>query len=85
MKPFSMNQFKQIVCNEAMAEESEVSNDTRLMDDLGIDSMGLVKIISEVSETYDVTFDDIDFDGVNTLAEAYEALCKSIGVEMQAA
>lgn len=85
MKTFSMEQLKSIVCREAMAEESTVTAKTRLMDDLGIDSMGLVKIISEVSETYDVTFDDIDFDGVNTLAEAYEALCKSISVEIQAA
>jgi acyl carrier protein len=78
---FSLENLKTIVCEEAMMEETEVSADSKLMEDLGIDSMSLVKIISQVSETYNVNFEDIDFDGVVTLTEAYDALCRSVTAE----
>lgn len=81
MKKFTLEDLKTIVCEQAQTDPVTVNAETRLAADLGIDSITLVRIISAVSDTYDVTFEDIDFEEVDTLGQAYDTLCQSIAVE----
>lgn len=40
----------------------EISNETHLRDDLGIDSLRLVDIIVAIEEKYDIEFDESDLE-----------------------
>lgn len=78
MTAFSFQELKKIVSRSAHVEEKNISKDSRLLDDLGIDSINLIKIIDNLSQDYNVSFEDIDFEGVETLGQTYEALQKSL-------
>lgn len=81
MSAFSLEEFKSIVCEQTHTGAAAVSRDSILQADLGIDSITLVKIISRVSDVHDVIFEDIDFDGVETVGQAYDVLIKSAASE----
>lgn len=78
MTAFSFQELKKIVSRSAHIEEKNISRDSKLLDDLGIDSINLIKIIDSLSQDHNVSFEDIDFEGVETLGQTYDALQKSI-------
>ena len=78
MTEFSFQELKKIVSRSVQVEEKNISEDSRLLDDLGIDSINLIKIIDNLSQDHNVSFEDIDFEGVETLGQTYDALRKSL-------
>lgn len=71
-----------IIAKQAVVDPSDVTPDTRL-EDLGIDSMGLVESLFAIEETFDITVpfnanapadSDFDITSVATIAAGIEKL-----------
>ncbi len=43
-------------------KKARITKDMRLLADLGIDSLGIVALVSRLEEIYGISVDDIDFD-----------------------
>lgn len=43
-------------------KKAGITKDMRLLADLGIDSLGIVALVSRLEEMYGISVDDIDFD-----------------------
>lgn len=43
-------------------KKAGITKDMRLLADLGIDSLGIVALVSRLEEIYGISVDDIDFD-----------------------
>ena len=48
---------KEIICSELNCDESKVTLDAKLKDDLGADSIDAVQIVMEVEDTFGITVD----------------------------
>ena len=73
-----------IIAEQAMLEPSDITRDSTL-DDLGIDSMGLVECIFAIEEAFDITVpfnanapqeSDFDISSVASIIEGIERLVK---------
>ncbi len=56
-------------------EPSAVTPDSRLGEDLGLDSLAQVELAMALEEVYDVTLDDDVASRIHTVREAAEAVC----------
>lgn len=61
------------------AELEGISPDTKLADDLDLDSLDVVEIIMAIEDDYDVTFAQEDLAGIKTVGDALEKLSAVIG------
>ncbi|MDP6155803.1 MAG: acyl carrier protein [Candidatus Thermoplasmatota archaeon] len=53
-----IDKIKPILVNELALDESEITSEANLMDDLGADSINLLMIYSEIGKIFDVKIDD---------------------------
>ncbi|MCB1042392.1 MAG: acyl carrier protein [Acidobacteria bacterium] len=74
----SMDQFKNIVADQLGIDPKRIQPDSHMMNDLGADSLAMVNIIAEVESQLDVEFDDLDFDEVQTVSDAYQKMIEEI-------
>lgn len=56
----------QIIATDFKKSESEIKNAKR-WGDLGLDSLDTVELIMKIEDTFNVTFDDEETQGINTL------------------
>ncbi|MCP4215832.1 MAG: acyl carrier protein [bacterium] len=75
---FTLQELIEVVCLQIQKNPTTVSPDTKLVDDLGIDSITIVNIVSELSDRFDVVFEDIDFESAETIAQIHTSLLNSI-------
>lgn len=72
-----MNEAARAWVREIIAEESGheldlVQPGSKLMEDLGIDSLGLVEIVMTIEERFDVEIPDEEYEGVETVEQIFE-------------
>lgn len=72
----------QIIANQAMVDQDEIKPDTTL-DDLGLDSLGLVEVVFAIEEEFDIsvpynanepTDSEFDISNVAAIADAVRKL-----------
>ncbi|MCF2904078.1 phosphopantetheine-binding protein [Octadecabacter sp. CECT 8868] len=78
------SQVVEIIAEQALLEPSDVSRD-KTLEDLGIDSLGLVESIFAIEEAFDITIpfnandpneSEFDITNVGTIIRAIETLVK---------
>ncbi len=74
----SMEQFMGIVAGQLGLDAKGLTPESHMMNDLGADSLAMVNIIAEVESELDVEFDDLDFDEVETVADAYNKMLEEL-------
>lgn len=52
-------------------ENIKISDDTRLLEDLGFDSVSLMQLIIEIEEEFGIEFSDINFEQVETVGKMF--------------
>ena len=67
-----------IAAEESGCPRDLVSLDSRLIEDLGFDSLALVEFVMALEETFDITVDESELDGVETVGQAYELVTSKI-------
>tara|TARA_B100001996_G_C18510362_1_gene535103 strand:+ start:385 stop:618 length:234 start_codon:yes stop_codon:yes gene_type:complete len=65
---------KAIIVDKLVIDESEVTNDSNFMSDLGADSLDTVELIMEFEKEFDVQIPDDEAEKITTVGEAIKYL-----------
>lgn len=71
--------FRQILAKKLKMKENEINKDSRLMDDIGVDSVDFWEIIAKVEQEFGIDVEDSDVKGVNTVQDVVNILKEKIG------
>ncbi|WP_105615897.1 acyl carrier protein [Vallitalea okinawensis] len=64
--------IRQIIAEELNMNESDITEQTSLADDLGADSIDLFQIVMALEEEYNIEFSNEDAEKIKTVADAVE-------------
>lgn len=53
---------KEIIVDQINCDESAVKLETKLIDDLGIDSLDIAELVMEIEDNFDITVDESDYE-----------------------
>ncbi len=65
---------KAIIVDKLVIDESEVTNDSNFMSDLGADSLDTVELIMEFEKEFDIQIPDDEAEKITTVGEAIKYL-----------
>lgn len=65
---------RQIIVDKLGVEESEVTQDANLIDDLGADSLDTIELIMEFEKTFDVKISDDVTEEIRTVGDMINAI-----------
>lgn len=68
-----------LAASESDMEASEITGDTDLRDDLGLDSLQAVTVVMALEQEFDVEVDDQEIDGLRTVGDILELLARKTG------
>ena len=63
---------KKIVVEHLGVDADKVTMEARFNEDLGADSLDLVELVMALEEAFDVSVEESELDGVETVKQAYE-------------
>jgi acyl carrier protein len=66
------DQMKEIIADKLGVDADKVSKESRFMEDLGADSLGLVDVTMELEDKFDVTIPDEDLPSITTVQAAID-------------
>ncbi len=64
------SKIKAIIVDKLVIDESEVTNDSNFMSDLGADSLDTVELIMEFEKEFDLQIPDDDAEKITTVGDA---------------
>tara|TARA_A100001011_G_scaffold383668_1_gene455190 strand:+ start:1045 stop:1278 length:234 start_codon:yes stop_codon:yes gene_type:complete len=64
------SKIKAIIVDKLVIDESEVTNDSNFMSDLGADSLDTVELIMEFEKEFDLQIPDDDAEKITTVSDA---------------
>lgn len=73
-----MNKLKEIISDKTGVVVEEITNDSNLRDDLGVDSLDSIEIVMEAERELEIAIPDEYHDEVNTVDEAVEYIFKIV-------
>ena len=63
--------FKKCAVDVLSVDADKVTMEARFSEDLGADSLDLVEFVMSLEEAFDVSIDESELEGVDTVAQAY--------------
>lgn len=66
--------LQEIISNELNVDPSEIQMDSKIMDDLGADSLDVFQIVMGIEEAFDLEIDNDDVDKIVTVGDAVEQI-----------
>ncbi|MCR5301659.1 MAG: acyl carrier protein [Lachnospiraceae bacterium] len=69
-----LEKLKKIITEVLNVDESEITMDTKFIDDLGADSLDVYQIIMGVEEEFDIEIDADNAESIVTVADAIEQI-----------
>ena len=73
-----LEKLKKIITEVLNVDESEITMDTKFIDDLGADSLDVYQIIMGVEEEFDIEIDVDNAESIVTVADAIEQIKNAI-------
>lgn len=73
-----LEKLKKIITEVLNVDESEITPDTKFIDDLGADSLDVYQIIMGVEEEFDIEIDADNAESIVTVADAIEQIKNAI-------
>lgn len=70
---------RDILVNELLLDENEVTLTAELKDDLGIDSLAVVDLATSIEEEFDIEIPDEDLENIRTVGDIVDYLKKKVG------
>jgi acyl carrier protein len=74
-------QVTEVILRQLHASRRTVGARTRLVDDLGADSIALVELTIVLEETFDIEISDEDAEKIRTVHDAIWAVKRSVGAQ----
>ena len=72
------SKVKAIIVDKLVIDESEVTNNSNFMSDLGADSLDTVELIMEFEKEFDLQIPDDDAEKITTVGEAIKYIEKKV-------
>ncbi|CAM2868301.1 acyl carrier protein [Hathewaya histolytica] len=60
---------KNVIINQLGVEEEEIKLESKLIEDLGVDSLEIFEIVMSLEEEFDVEIPNEDIEGIKTVGE----------------
>lgn len=73
-----LEKLKKIITEVLNVDESEISLDTKFIDDLGADSLDVYQIIMGIEEEFDIEIETEAAENIVTVADAVEQIKNAI-------
>lgn len=73
-----LEKLKKIITEVLNVDESEITMETKFVDDLGADSLDVYQIIMGVEEEFDIEIDADNAEGIVTVSDAIEQIRNAI-------
>ena len=70
--------FKQCAVEVLQVPPEKVTLDARFGDDLDADSLDLVELVMALEESFNVTVDESEYEGVETVGQAFELITSKL-------
>lgn len=71
MAEATFDTFKQCAVDVLAVAPEKVTMEAKFNEDLGADSLDLVEFVMALEEAFDVSIDESELDGVDTVGQAY--------------
>ena len=70
----NIDRFRDCAVKVLSVEPAQVTMEARFADDLEADSLDLVELVMALEEEFDVTVDEEELEGIETVGQAYELI-----------
>ncbi|MCX7619927.1 MAG: acyl carrier protein [Acidimicrobiales bacterium] len=74
-----LDRFKACAVEILSVDESQVTPDARFADDLDADSLDLVELVMRLEEEFDITVDESELEGIETVGQAIDLVASKLG------
>lgn len=70
--------LQQIIADVLNMDPSQITEDSKFIDDLSADSLDVFEIITSIEEAFDITIDDSEAESIVTVGDAVEAIKNAV-------
>jgi acyl carrier protein len=74
----AFDKFKQCAVEVLQVDPAKVTPDARFGDDLDADSLDLVELVMALEESFDITVDEAELEGVETVDQAFKLVTSKL-------
>jgi len=74
----NFEKFKTCAVEVLQVAPEAIVREARLADDLDADSLDLVELVMALEESFDITVDESDLEGVETIGQAYDLVAAKL-------
>jgi len=74
----NFQKFVQCAVEVLAVEAEQVTRDARFADDLDADSLDLVELVMRLEEEFDVTVDEEELEGIETVGAAFDLVTSKL-------
>ncbi len=74
MSDATFDKFKACAVEVLQVPEDKVVPEARFGDDLDADSLDLVELVMALEEAFDITVDESELEGIETIGQAYDLI-----------
>jgi acyl carrier protein len=74
----AFDKFKQCAVEVLQVDVSKVTPQARFGDDLDADSLDLVELVMALEESFDITVDEAELEGIETIDQAFKLVTSKL-------
>lgn len=78
MSDEKFERFRKCAVEVLSVDEAKVTREARFGDDLDADSLDLVEFVMALEEEFDVTVEEEELDGIETVGQAYDLVTSKL-------
>jgi acyl carrier protein len=75
----NLERFKKCAVEILSVDESKLTTDAKFADDLDADSLDLVELVMALEEEFDVSVEEEELEGIETVGQAFELIKSKLG------
>ena len=72
------HRIREIVCEQLGVDAAELLPEASILDDLGADSLDVVELVMALEEQFDITVDESELEGVETVQQAFDLVTSKL-------
>jgi acyl carrier protein len=74
----AFEKFRECAVEVLQCPADKITRDARFADDLDADSLDLVELIMALEETFEITVDETELEGIETVGQAFDLVAAKI-------
>jgi acyl carrier protein len=74
----AFDKFKQCAVEVLQVDPEKVTRTARFSEDLDADSLDLVELVMALEESFDVTVDETELEGIDTVQQAFQLVTSKL-------